>query len=129
MERGFDLNFLTDDELEQEIDELIEALREPIENDDRKVTVLNALKLRQIQFAYAALRYLTKDSGAVVTYKLYEPFKTMGSVSVEGESLEFTNPEWFARVAEFASNTEIYPLTKNGVRLTFTFHGLTAPIE
>jgi len=111
------------------MDELIEALREPIENDERKVTVLNALKLRQLQFSYAALRYLTKGSNAVVTYKLYEPFKTMGSVSVEAESLEFTKPEWFARVAEFASNTEIYPLAKNGVRLTFTFHGLTAPIE
>ena len=32
-------------------------------------------------------------------------------------------------MAEFASNTEIYPLAENKVRMTFTFHGLTAPIE
>ena len=36
------------------------------------------------------------------------------------------NPE---RVAEFANNMEVYPLVKNRVRLTFTFHGLTKPIE
>jgi len=129
MEQGFDLKFFTDAELEQELDELVETLREPIENDEKRMTILNMLKLKQLQFSYAALQYLVKDSGAVVTYKLYEPFKTMGSVSVEGESLEFSNPEWFARVAEFASNTEIYPLANGGVRLTFTFHGLTAPIE
>ena len=53
----------------------------------------------------------------------------MGGVSVEGKVLEFAGSKWFARAAEFASNTEVYPLAKNRVRLTFTFHGLTAPIE
>ena len=53
----------------------------------------------------------------------------MGSISVEGPMLEFDCPEWFSRVAEFASNTEVYPLAKNKVRMTFTFHGLTKPIE
>ena len=48
----------------------------------------------------------------------------MGSVSVEGKSLEFDDPMRFARAAEFASNVEIYPLANDRVRLTFTFHGL-----
>jgi len=129
MDYGFDTKFMTDEELEQAFDELIESVRDDVENDERKTTVLNALRLRQLQFAYAVLQYITKDKDVRVSYKLYEPFKTMGSVTVEGSSLEFDKPEWFARVAEFATNTEVYPLKKNEVRMTFTFHGLTAPIE
>ena len=75
------------------------------------------------------MKYLTRGTDAEVSYKLYQPFKSMGSVSVEAKVLEFYDPEWFARAAEFASNTEVYPLAKNRVRLTFTFHGLTKPIE
>lgn len=129
MNKDFDMAFSSDEELEQALDELIDGLRPDIENDDSKVTMLDVLRFRQIQFAYAALQYITSGTDAIVSYKLNEPFKTMGSISVEGESLKFDKPEWFARVAEFASNTEVYPLTKNRVRLTFTFHGLTRPVE
>lgn len=129
MDKDFSMAFSSDNELEQTFDELIDGLRADIENDDSKVTMLDAMRLKQIQFAYAALQYITRGTDTVVSYKLNEPFKTMGSISVEGQSLEFDKPEWFARVAEFASNTEVYPLTKNRVRLTFTFHGLTKPIE
>lgn len=129
MDKDFSMAFSSDKELEQNFDELIDGLKVDIENEDSKVTVLDAMRLKQIQFAYAALQYITRGTDTVVSYKLNEPFKTMGSISVEGQSLEFDKPEWFARVAEFASNTEVYPLTKNRVRLTFTFHGLTKPIE
>jgi len=129
MDKDFSIVFSSDNELEQSFDELIDGLRADIENDDSKVTMLDAMRLKQIQFSYAALQYITRGTDTVVSYKLNEPFKTMGSISVEGQSLEFDKPEWFARVAEFASNTEVYPLTKNRVRLTFTFHGLTKPIE
>lgn len=129
MDKDFSMAFSSDKELEQSFDELIDGLKADIENEDSKVTVLDAMRLKQIQFAYAALQYITRGTDTVVSYKLNEPFKTMGSISVEGQSLEFDKPEWFARVAEFSSNTEVYPLTKNRVRLTFTFHGLTKPIE
>ena len=120
---------MTDAELEQAMDALIECIEDDVNNDENKTTVLNPLRLSQLQFAYAALQYITRGQDVKLSYKLYEPFKTMGSVTVEGKTLKFDNPEWFARVAEFATNTEIYPLAKNAVRMTFTFHGLTAPIE
>ena len=63
-----------------------------------------------------------------MTYTLNKPLNSMGTVSVEGNPLMFTNSLWFSRAAEFASNMEVYPLAKNLVRLTFTFHGLTNPI-
>lgn len=129
MEYGFDKTFLTDEDLEQSMDDFIEAIRQELEDEEWNTTVLDIQKSKQIQFAYSVLKYLTRGSDAVVSYKLHEPFKTMGSVSVEGKSIEFYQPEWFARVAEFASNTEVYPLAKNRVRLTFTFHGLTKSID
>lgn len=121
--------FSSKEEMERALDELLGTLKDNIEADDRKTTMLDALKLKQIQFAYSVLQYIIRGTDAKVSYKLNEPFKTMGSISVEGPMLEFDCPEWFSRVAEFASNTEVYPLAKNKVRMTFTFHGLTKPIE
>ncbi len=129
MEYGFDKTFLTDEDLEQSMDDFIEVISQELEAEEWNTTMLDFQKSKQIQFAYSVLKYLTRGSDAVVSYKLHEPFKTMGSVSVEGKSIEFYQPEWFARVAEFASNTEVYPLAKNRVRLTFTFHGLTKSID
>lgn len=129
MKNDFDWSHLSDAEVEQRMDEIIERLKPDIEADDRTPSLLNEDKLHQLEFTYLVMRYLTQGTDAEVTYKLYEPFKTMGSVSVEGKSLEFDNPKWFTRAAEFASNVEVYPLTSDRVRLTFTFHGLTNPIR
>lgn len=108
---------------------ILDGIQEEIEADESEPTLLNPIKLAQIKFVYSVMKYLTRGTDAEVSYKLNQPFKSMGSVSVESSVLEFDNPEWFARAAEFATNTEVYPLKKNRVRLTFTFHGLTKPIE
>lgn len=129
MDNNFEVMFLSDAELEQAMDEVINGIKDDINKDEMRTTVLNPLKMQQFRFAYAALQYIMKDKNVQISYKMYEPFKTMGSITVEGTVLEFNKPEWFARIAEFASNTEIYPLNKNAVRMTFTFHGLTTPIE
>ena len=129
MDNNFEVKFLSDAELEQAMDEVVNGIKDDIIKDELRTTILNPLKMEQFKFAYAALQYMMKGKNAQISYKMYEPFKTMGSITVEGAILEFDKPEWFARIAEFASNTEIYPLTKNIVRMTFTFHGLTTPIE
>lgn len=120
-----------DKETEKEFDAILNAVQDEIEADERNVTILNALRMKQFQFAYACLRYITQEDETIsVTYKLCEPFKTMGSVTVEGEeSLEFYNSKYLARAIEFASNVEVYPLANGCVRMTLTFHGLTKPIE
>lgn len=129
MHDDLDWSLLSDEEVEQRMDEIVESLRLDIEADESRTVLLNAARMTQLEFTYLVMRRLTEGRNVSVTYKLYEPFRTMGSVSVEGKSIEFDSPEWFARAAEFASNTDVYPLTDNKVRLTFTFHGLTAPIE
>lgn len=129
MEQDFDLQFTSEEEIQRLLDSFVDGMQDMIAEEEEKAAIVNPLKLAQIRFAYSVMVFLTKDTGAKVTYKLNEPFKSMGSVSVEGKTLEFSSSKWFARAAEFASNTEVYPLAKDAIRLTFTFHGLTTPIE
>lgn len=129
METKFDMNFANDAELEQTLDKIIANIGGRIAVEENKRTVSNELRLRQMEFTYAALKYITKDEDVQISYKLYEPFQTMGSITIEGETFEFDDTEWFARASEFASNIEVYPLTSGKVRMTFTFHGIRTSIE
>lgn len=81
--------------------------------NERRTSVLNLAKLAKIEAAYA----------------LHEPFKSTGFISLEGESLEFYRLPLFSRAAGLSDNIEIYPLIGDRVRMTFTFLGLTVPIE
>ena len=125
----FEIEFNSDEEVWEMLDNVVVTVGEAVMVDESKPAVLNPIKIQQMQFAYGVLKYLTKGTGAKLTYALNEPFKSMGSISVEGKNLTFTNAEWFARAAEFASKTEVYPLTNGNVKMTLTFHGLVRPIE
>ena len=125
----FEIEFNSDEEVWEMLDNVVVTVGEAVMVDESKPAVLNPIKIQQMQFAYGVLKYLTKGTGAKLTYALNEPFKSMGSISVEGKNLTFTNAEWSARAAEFASNTEVYPLTNGNVKMTLTFHGLVRPIE
>lgn len=129
MDNKFETKFSSVEEMEKEFDAILSAVQDNIEADERKVTALNALRMKQFQFSYAAILYLTRGTDVVVSYKLYEPFKTMGSIHIEGEAVVFQDMVRFARAAEFANNIEVYPLAKNKVHMALTFHGLTAPVE
>lgn len=117
------------EETEKEFGTILSAVQDIIKVDENKTTTLNALRMKQFQFSYASVLYLTKGTNVVVSYKLYEPFKTMGSIHIEGETIAFNDIVRFAHAAEFASNIEVYPLTRNKVHMALTFHGLTTPIE
>ena len=125
----FEIEFNSDKEVWDMLDSIVFTVGESINMDESKTAVINPIKIQQMQFAYGVIKYLTKNTDTKISYKLNEPFKSMGSISVEGRCLRFTNPEWFARVAEFASNTDVYPLTNGKVRLTLTFHGLVCPLN
>lgn len=127
MESKFDAMF--DEEMIDMQDEIIKELGKEISEEDRKMSVVNFKRLKEILFTYEAMKLLGKEANAKVTLKLYKPFRSIGSVSLEGESLEFYNSELFAEAAKLASNVEAYPLTNGNIRMTFTFHGLTMPLE
>ena len=130
MNQNFDSNFKSDEDMERAFDELIDSLRDRIESDESKEMALNEKKVNQLLFTYATLKYLTKDDEDVeVSYKIGEPFKITGSVSVEGTEIEFSSGKWFSRAAKFANNVEIYPLVNGKVRITFTFHSIAVPVK
>jgi hypothetical protein len=124
----FEIEFHSDDEVWAMLDNVVVTVGEAIVADESKPAIIDPIKVQQMQFAYGVLKYLTKNTDAKLSYALHEPFKSMGSISVEGKNLAFTNAEWFSRAAEFASNTEVYPLTNGKVRMTLTFHGLVRPV-
>ncbi len=128
MQEDFDNEFTSDAEVEAALGEITNLIEKRLAANEEKFEFVDSEVQRQHQFAYDVLRYLTKGTDVIVSYKLHEPFQSMGSVSIEGESLVFREPRWIARIAEFASNMEVYPLADNRVRLTFTFHGLTKAI-
>lgn len=125
----FEIEFHSDEEVWEMLDNVVVTVGEAIAVDENKPAVLNPIKIQQMQFSYGVIKYLTQNTDAKMSYALNEPFKSMGNISVEGKNLAFTNSEWFARACEFASNTEVYPLTNGKVRLTLTFHGLVRPVE
>lgn len=108
----------------------IEEMWQRFFSQDAKPAAVVIPRLKQMEFAYAVMKYLVRDiPGCSLSYKLHEPFKSCGSITVEAKELYFIKREWFARAAEFASNVEIYPLTNGRVRLSMGFWGLAKPIE
>lgn len=58
MDNGFDLKFMSDEELRNAMDEFIDSVKDDVAADEEKTTVLNPMKLQQMQFAHAALNTL-----------------------------------------------------------------------
>ena len=125
----FEAEFASDEDVERQFDDLVSCIGSEIEMAEQDVATINPIRLYQIQFTYAVMKYLTKNTGARVTYELHKPFRSMGNVSVEGVKWTVTNSMWFSRAAKYASNMEIYPLANGRFRLTFTFHGLVRRIK
>lgn len=125
----FDDDFEVDPGIEESIESMLDYFKELKENAEERVELVNINRMQQMQFAYRVIKHITADKSVKVSYKLHEPSKTMGSIRIEGRSVLFDSPLWFSRIAEFATNTEIYPLEKDKVRVTFTFYGLTDPVE
>lgn len=112
-----------------ELDELIETLGRWIMEDEAKIGVLNPMWFKRFQFAHGVIKQLTEGTDMKVTYAVHQPFREMGYICVEAESLEFLNCKWLARAIEFATNVEVYPMSNGMVRLVLTFHGLVKGIE
>lgn len=125
----FETEFSSDAEVDDALDQLTLDLAEAIAEDESRTSVLNPFRMRELIFTYKVMRYLARGTRAKVTYKLNEPFQSMGSVSVTGKKIAIRNAEWFLKAVQLASNFESYPKTDGTVCMTFTFHNLTVPIE
>ena len=106
-----------------EVDALIEAISK---YPKAEVSITNPYRMQALRFSAAMMKKVLRDtqSDATIVCRTHEAFPSIGDVRVEGVSIDILDIEGFCRAAEFASNTEVYPLKGNKVRLTFTFHGL-----
>ena len=100
-----------------------------VQNEGSSTAIINPRKVQAVLYTYKVLKYLTKGTGAKVSYALNEPYKSMGSVSICGKDLTFSNPKWFMVAVKLASNFNVYPKTNGTVQMDFTFHGLTITLE
>lgn len=125
----FESEFASDEEVEEMLDSLLEDIGEQIEEEENRDCIVKPDKVRAVLYTYKLLKYLTKGSKAKVTYKLNEPYRSMGSVSVCGKNISFNKPEWFMAAVRVSSNFNTYVKTNGTVQMDFTFHGLTTPIE
>ena len=126
---NFDEEFASDQEVDEELDALLNTIGERIAADESRTSMVNLNRVRDVLAIYKLMKYVNRGTKAKVSYKLNEPFRSMGSVGVCGKKLEFKNPEWLSAAVKIASNFEAYPKTDGTVQMTFTFHGLTFPIE
>jgi hypothetical protein len=132
MSPEFDESVFCDEEFVDEDFEEIDALIEFINTFPRPtVSVLNKVRVQQMRFTAAMIKRLLRETGseASIDCRQHEHNPNVGVVRVEGIDLALTDMEGYARAAEFASNTEIYPLKNDKVRMTFTFHGLVIPLD
>lgn len=127
----FDESIFEDEDFCDEDFAEIDALIEELNSLPRlPVSILNLHRVHQMRFSCAMMKRILREtnSRAWVECKQHEHNCNVGVVRIEGVELSVTDMEGFARAAEFASNTEVYPLKDNSVRLTFTFHDLARPL-
>lgn len=117
------------EDYDENFDALIDCYCEQAEFEDDISAVANLPRVKVLLFVYKVLQHYMHGKSAKVSYKLNEPYKSMGSVSVVGRNLTFNGEKWLLPLTQLASNFNVYPKTDGTVQMDFTFHGLTVPME
>ena len=127
--KDFETGFEREDDLTRALDFLTKTIQKAQEREQDVPAVTVPAKYAQMEFAYKAMKFLTQGTSEKVSYELNEPFRGVGSVIVKGKELSFSSSKWFTRVAEFANNMEVYPMTNGKVCMALTFYGLTKDMK
>lgn len=119
---------MTDEEALEQLDNLLECIRESRENGV-EISLLDPLRTEMLRFSYYAVKRALRESGckAKVTCKQIEVAPDVGAVSIEGKEVDIVGEEatkWFHRAMEFADNAEVYPLVNGKIRFTLGFNGM-----
>lgn len=113
----------------REIEALLDSIGEWILEDEQQPGIINPVRCQQLQLSHNVLMKLAAGTDMQIAYEIHEPFNSMGSISIEGDQLEFANCRWLARAIGFASNMEVYSLTTGKLRMVLTFHGLVKRVK
>ncbi len=82
-------------------------------------------------FSFQAIQKAIAGSGAdvMVTCSYDNDPPPVGVIRLEGRRIDIEDTEWFCRAAEFATNTEAYPLTSDRIRMALTFYDVFAKLK
>lgn len=117
------------DDYEMIVEQLMKVLRAQIFQNEQRITILNPIRLQQIQTASEILNELVQESQSKIRVKLHEPFESMGIIYMECHSNEFYNGKQLGAAIKLADTVELYPTTDDNTRLVLAFHGLTKQID
>lgn len=106
----------------------LDSTKKLLEEETKKTSVLGAAneeRILQVLYVYKAMQYLTKNQKRVkVSYKMNDPFKGMGVVSVIGENVKFSDNQLYEEAIMLANNFEVYPKVNGTIQINFTFYGI-----
>ena len=111
------------------IDAYVKVFGESLLEEEKKDAMVNPSRVKLVLCLYKALKSVVKGTGVKVSYKMYEPIKSMGYVIVEGKNISFKDLKVFFEVAKLCDNFDVCPKTDGTVEMNFAVHNLTIPIE
>lgn len=118
------LEFVGKSDEDKELDDFILALGKAVQADESKPAVVNIENVKNVVKAYELVKQLTKGTKVKVEYRINEPFRSMGYVSIVGKNIPINDFDLFMQIAKLASNFNAYVKTNGTVEIDFTFHGL-----
>lgn len=125
----FDPELMSDTETEEYIDALVGLIADKLREDVDNATIANPPEWNRMAAVYKTMKYLTKGTGAKVTYGQNKILTSTGFVTVVSKDLRFSRPDLFIKAARLASNFEVFPKIDGTVQLDFAFNELTVPIK
>ena len=123
--KEFGGEFSSKEEADQALDDIVMTVGKVVQAEDNQPAILNIQNIKKVAYVYKLMKFLLRGTGTKVEYKLNEPFKSMGSVSVIGKQIPIKNTEAFVEAAKLDSNYDVFIRTDKTVEMDFTFHGLT----
>lgn len=116
---------MVNDTSDKNLDAFIESLGKAIAKEENVTSLVKVERVKDVVDTYKAMRKMMKGAKAKVSYKLYKPFRSTGSVSIIGKNIPVKDIKAFVQCAKTASNINVYPKLDGTIRIDFTFHGLT----
>lgn len=126
-EQNYEQEFATEEEAERAFRKLLDSVIKNDTENEPTLSIINHDMVFRLFYAYNLLKYLTKDSSAVVTYTLLDSGENIGTISIKGTNIKFDKPEWFAQIARIASGFDVYPKTDGTIQMDLIFYNIIIP--
>lgn len=112
------------EKLKKENDDAIDSIAKLLDEIDKNPAVINPRRIHDMKSAFDIVDKTFASSSVKISYKVNEPFKNMGSITLEGKNILFNDPKVFLEIATLANNVDIYPLVNGKIRMSFGFNDI-----